>query len=113
MAKRNTSDYPIELITNYRAGKISRQQFRQQFSDWQKAHGINYACKGTADEWGVHVEYRGVTATIRDGVLHFFTGSYIDPKTNCRRYIRNTAKSVFEFCRLIDFSKCREGAKWK
>lgn len=99
------SGYPIELITNYRAGKISRQQFTKQFSDWQKSRGINYDCKGTADRRGVHVEYRGTTATIRDGVLHFFTGSYIDPKTNCRRYIRSTAKSVFEFCRKIDFAR--------
>lgn len=106
------SGYPIELITNYRAGKISRQQFTKQFSDWQKTRGINYDCKGTADRLGVHVEYRGTTATIRDGVLHFFTGSYIDPKTNCRRYIRSTAKSVFDFCRKIDFARNDGGAKW-
>ena len=42
------SGYPIELITNYRAEKISRQQFTKQFSDWQKSRGLNYDCKGTA-----------------------------------------------------------------
>ena len=106
------SGYPIELITDYRAGKISRQQFTKQFSDRQKSYGINYDCKGSADRLGVHVEYKGITATIRDGVLHFFSGSCIDPKTNCRRYIRNTAKSVFEFCRKIDFERNDGGAKW-
>jgi hypothetical protein len=109
------SGYPIELITNYRAGKISRQQFTKQSSDWQKSRGINYDCKGTADRLGVHVEYRGITATICGDALHFFSGSYIDPKNNCRRYIRNTAKSIFEFCRKVDFffaaDKARN-AKW-
>lgn len=109
---RKMSGYPIHIITSYRAGKISRQQFTKQFSDWQKSRGINFDCNGTADRLGVHVEYRGTTATIRDGVLHFFTGSYIDPKTNCRRYIRSTAKSVFDFCRKIDFARNDGVAKW-
>ena len=84
------TNYPLGLITNYRAGNITRQQFTKQFSSWQKSHGINYDCKGTADERGVHVEYRGVTATIRDGLL-------------CWK--DNTANSVFEFQRKVDFSK--------
>ena len=88
MKKRN--NYPIQIITNYRAGKTSRQQFIKQFSDWQKARGINYDCKGTADRLGVHVEYRGTTATIRDGLL-------------C--WENNTAGTVFEFKRKVDFSK--------
>ena len=99
------SGYPIELITSYRAGKISRQQFTKQFSDWQKSHGINYDCKGTADERGVHVEYRGVTATIRDG------------KLNCEpaHFLCHEANSVFEFRRKVDFSlnaRNDGGAKW-
>ena len=85
-----TSNYPIQIITNYRAGKISRQQFIKQFSESQKSRGLNYDCKGTADERGVHVEYRGVTATIRDGLL-------------CWK--NNTAKTVFGFQRKVDFSK--------
>ena len=88
--RRLKMNYPIQIITNYRAGKISRQQFIKQFSDWQKAQGINYDCKGTADERGVHVEYRGTTATIRDGLL-------------C--WENKTAKTVFEFQRKVDFSK--------
>ena len=54
------SGHPIELITNYRAGKISRQQFTKQFGDWQKSHGINYDCKGVAENDYVGVIYRGV-----------------------------------------------------
>ena len=99
MTKKNTSNkplltktsgYPIELITSYRAGKISRQQFTKQFSDWQKARGINYDCKGTADRSGVYITYRGIKATIRNGLL-------------CWK--NNTAKTVFEFQRKVDFSK--------
>lgn len=104
--------YPIETITDYRTGRITRQQFTKQFSDWQKSNGIDYDCKGTAGKLGIRVEYRGIPATIRDGVLHFFTGSYIDPKTNCRRFIRDTAKTFFEFCRKVDFSLNDGGAKW-
>ena len=84
------SDYPIELITNYRAGKINRQQFTKQFSDWQKSHGINFDCKGYADKSGVYMTYRGIKAAIRNGLL-------------CWK--NNTAKTVFEFQRKVDFSK--------
>ncbi len=82
-------DYPIQLITNYRAGKISRQQFMKQFSDWQKTCGINYDCKGTADKNGVYITYRGIRAEIRNGILRFFS---------------ETAQSIFEFRRKVDFS---------
>ena len=83
-------NYPIQIITNYRAGKISRQQFQQQFSDWQKSRGLNYDCKGTADKNGVYITYRGIRAEIKNGVL-------------CWK--NNTAKTVFEFQRKVDFSK--------
>ena len=89
MKKRN-SDYPIQIITSYRAGKISRQQFIKQFSDWQKAHGINFDCKGYADKSGVYMTYRGIKAAIRNGLL-------------C--WENNTAKTVFEFQRKVDFSE--------
>lgn len=82
-------NYPIQLITNYRAGKISRQQFTKQFSDWQKTNGINYDCKGTADKNGVYLTYREIRAEIRNGILRFFS---------------ETAQSVFEFRRKVDFS---------
>ena len=89
MKKRN-SDYPIQIITSYRAGKISRQQFIKQFSDWQKAHGINFDCKGYANKSGVYMTYRGIKAAIRNGLL-------------C--WENNTAKTVFEFQRKVDFSE--------
>ena len=83
-------NYPIQIITDYRAGKISRQQFTKQFSDWQKAQGINFDCKGYADKSGVYMTYRGIKAAIRNGLL-------------C--WENNTAKTVFEFQRKVDFSK--------
>ena len=112
MKKRNTSDYPIQIITSYRAGKISRQQFTKQFSDWQKSHGINYDCKGTADERGVHVEYRGTTATIRDGKVSCITGDNCEPNSPTHWH---EANSVFKFRRKVDFSlnaRNDGGAKW-
>ena len=84
------SGYPIQLITDYRAGKINRQQFQQQFSNWQKSNDINFDCKGTADRSGVYMTYRGIKAAIRNGLL-------------CWK--NNTAKTVFEFQRKVDFSK--------
>ena len=84
------TNYPIQIITNYRAGKISRQQFQQQFSDWQKSQGINFECKGYADRSGVYMTYRGIKAVIRNGLLY---------------WKNSTAKTVFEFQRKVDFSK--------
>ena len=87
--KKNNS-YPLQLVKVFRAGEITRQQFINKFTLWQKSCGINFDCKGTADRQGVHVEDRGVTATIRDGLL-------------C--WENKTAKTVFEFQRKVDFSK--------
>ena len=115
MAKRNTSNnplktsgYPIEIISNYMAGKITRQQFIKKFSDWQKSRGINYDCKGYADKSGVYIAYRGIVGKIKSGIIKFLV------KTSGKDwvYINKNAKTVFEFCRLIDFSKCKECAKW-
>mgnify|MGYP007038454604 FL=1 len=114
MMTSRMSGYPIELITKYRAGKISRQQFTKQFSDWQKSRGINYDCKGTADRLGVHVEYRGTTATIRDGKLSFITGDNCEPNSPTH-FLWHEANSVFEFRRKVDFSLNAindGGAKW-
>ena len=109
MTKNNS--YPLQLVKAFRAGEITRQQFIKQFSDWQKSHGINYDCKGTADSGGVHVEYRGVLATIRDGKLSFITGDNCEPNSPTH-FLWHEANSVFEFCRKVDFSKQREGVKW-
>ena len=104
--------YPLALVKNYSAGEISRQAFMQAFSSWQKSNGINFACKGTADRQGVHVEYRGVTATIRDGKLSFITGDNCEPNSPTHWH---EANSVFELRRKIDFSLNAindGGAKW-
>lgn len=85
------SGYPTELITNYRAGKISRQQFTEQFSDWQKSHGINYDCKGTADKNSAYLEYRGIQAKIENGFI--FWG---DNLFACY------SRTLFEFERQVD-----------
>ena len=106
------TNYPFELINNYRAGEITRQQFINKFTLWQKSCGINFDCKGTADRQGVHVEYRGVTATIRDGKLSFITGDNCEPNSPTHWH---EANSVFELRRKIDFSLNAindGGAKW-
>ena len=87
--KKNNS-YPLPLVRAYKAGEITRQQFINEFSNWQKSNGINFGCKGTADENGVYITYRGIRAEIRNGLL-------------CWK--NNTAKTVFEFQRKVDFSK--------
>ena len=83
------SGYPIQIITDYRAGKISRPQFIKQFSEWQKANTINFDCKGTADRSGTYITYRGIKAEIKNGVL-------------CWK--NNTAKNIFEFQRQVDYA---------
>lgn len=113
------SGYPIQLITDYRAGKISRQQFTKQFSDWQKSRGINYDCKGTADRSGTYLTYRGIKAEIKDGRVIFTQGVFLAPD-GTRVFCRDTAISVFEFCRKVDFCKNigviayaeKRGGKW-
>lgn len=104
-------NYPREIIAAYASGAITKDQFKNQFAAWQKAHGMNYDCKGTADRRGVHITYRGVMATIRDGVLCFITGSYTDADGN-RRHIRERAKTPFEFRRKVDFAMSKRGATW-
>ncbi|WP_407425535.1 hypothetical protein [Treponema sp.] len=106
MTKNNS--YPLPLVRAYKAGEITRQQFINEFSAWQKSNGINFDCKGSADQNGTYLTYRGIVGTIKNGVIKFIT------KTAGKDwvYINETAKSVFEFCRKVDFSKQREGVKW-
>lgn len=89
-------ELPTKLFTDYRAGIISRQQFIQQFGERQKAHGLNYDCKGTADALGTYVTYRGRRGTIRGG---------------CINWCGLKAKSVFDFCRAVDFALNAEGGR--
>lgn len=102
------SGYPIQLITDYRAGKISRQQFIKQFSDWQKSRGINYDCKGTASKNGITLAYRGIRGIIKNGVIQF--SAVMGNKKWC--CMDQRVKSQFEFCRRIDFAKNQEDRTW-
>ena len=105
--KKNNS-YPLQLVKVFRAGEITRQQFINKFTLWQKSCGINFDCKGYADKSGVYITYRGIVGKIKSGIIKFLV------KTSGKDwvYINKNAKTVFEFRRLIDFSKCKEGAKW-
>lgn len=98
------SNYPIHIITDYRAGIISRQQFIKSFSDWQKTRGIDYDCKGTVQHGIVCITYRGVHAIIRDGVI-YYTGTYTDKNGN-HHYIRKQAQSIREFEHKVDIAIC-------
>ena len=104
--KKNNS-YPLQLVKVFRAGEITRQQFINKFTLWQKSCGINFDCKGYADKSGVYITYRGIVGKIKSGIIKFLV------KTSGKDwvYINKNAKTVFEFRRLIDFSKCNEGAK--
>ena len=101
--------YLLALVKSYSAGEISRQAFIQAFSSWQKSHGINYDCKGYADKSGSYITYRGIVGKFKSGIIKFL----VTTSGKDWVYLNKNAKTVFEFRRLIDFSKCREGAKWK
>lgn len=87
------TNYPQDIITAYAERKISREQFKNRFAEWQKKQGRDYACKGMADKQGVYLTYRNITATIKNNKLHFKT------------YTGDTAYTPFEFRRKVDFYK--------
>ena len=99
MTKNNP--YPLQLIKAFRAGEITRQQFINKFTFWQKSCGINFDCKGTADKSGTYLHYRGITGTVKNGEIKFIT----------KTAGKETAKSVFEFCRKVDFQNS-VSVKW-
>ena len=92
--KKNNS-YPLQLVKVFRAGEITRQQFINKFTLWQKSCGINFDCKGYADKSGVYITYRGIKAEIRNGLL-------------CWK--NNTAKTIREMKNKIDIYA--QGEKW-
>ena len=89
------TDRPQDIIAAYAERKINKVQFKNRFAEWQKKQDLDYSCKGTADKQGVYLTYRNITATIKNGILHFKT------------YTNDTANTLFEFCRKVDFY--REG----
>lgn len=110
MAEITGGDFPKDIIAEYAGGAITKAQFKERLAVWQKGRGIDYKCRGYVGTYGVHLQYRGVTATIRDGILYFINGTYIDGGGN-RRYIRERASTAFEFRRRVDFAK-NGGANW-
>lgn len=103
-------DFPHELFKTYADKKITRTHFTVVFSEWQKKHGMNFDCKGSADSKGVYVHYRGKKATIQ-GDLLVWCG--IKPARFGRRQLDwQSAKSVFEFRRKVDFALLKEKL-WK
>lgn len=91
MTKNNP--YPLQLVKAFRAGEITRQQFITDFRNWQKSNGINFDCKCKSDRSGTYLTYRGITGTVKNGEIKFIT----------KTAGKETAKSVFEFCRKVDF----------
>lgn len=87
MTKNNS--YPLQLVKAFRAGEITRQQFINKFTLWQKSCGINFDCKGSADRNGTFLTYRGITGQLTNGVIV------------CGKI---KAESVFNFQRKIDFA---------
>lgn len=104
------TDFPRSLFKAYAEGKLTRNAFELYFSEWQKRHGANFDCKGSADSKGVYVHYRGKTATIQGNVL-VWCG--IKPAWFGRKLLdRQSSRSVFEFRRKVDFALLKEKL-WK
>ena len=83
---------PFELINNYRAGKISRQQFCHE---WAKLQGFDDTVKGYGNKHGTFITYRGRTARITNGLLVWG---------------ENTAKTIHDMKTKIDIYA--QGEKW-
>lgn len=60
------SGYPFQIITDYRAGKISRAEFCERYAALQ---GYNGSVKGYANHAGVFVEYRNRRGKIDGDVI--------------------------------------------
>ena len=56
----------LNLITNYRAGKINHQQFCHA---WAQLQGFDDTVKGYGNKHGTFITYRGRTARITNGLL--------------------------------------------
>lgn len=84
-------NYPKDILEAYSEQRISREEFIEQFSTWQKKNGLDYSYKKTVDELDVYFTYRNITATIKNNKLLFKT------------YQNEVAKTPFEFRRKVDF----------
>lgn len=99
-------NYPTALFVAYRDGKIDRQQFITDFRNWQKSNGINFDCKGTADRSGTYLTYRGITGTVKNGVLHWDKNKIADTLFIFQRQIdyalNQEAQAVINACYFTD-----------
>ena len=86
----------FKLITNYRAGKINRQQFCHA---WAQLQGFDDTVKGYGNKHGTFITYRGRTARITNGLLVW-----------CENHKTHTAKTIHEMKTKIDI--CAQGEKW-
>lgn len=111
MKVKMEKDFPRSLCEAYAEGKLEKNAFVSQFRYWQKRNGVNFDCKGSADRSGVYVHYRGKTATIQGNILVWCDGVRLSwfGKKHSDLY---SAKSVFEFCRKVDFTLLKEKL-WK
>lgn len=87
----------LNLITNYRAGKINRQQFCHA---WAQLQGFDDKVKGYGNNHGTFIIYRGRTARITNGLLFWV-----------ENHKTHTAKSIKELKIKIDYYEQQE-AKW-
>ena len=90
------TNYPLGLITNYRAGNIRRQQFCHE---WAKLQGFDDTIKGYGNKHGTFITYRGRTARITNDLLVWVENQ----KTH-------TAESIHEMKIKIDIYA--QGEKW-
>ena len=84
-------NYPRDIFEAYSKRQISKEEFIDQFTKWQKANGMDYSFKKTIDGLDVFFTYRNIIATIKNNKLHFKTDK------------SNTASTPFEFRRKVDF----------
>ena len=82
------TNYPLGLITNYRAGNITRQQFCHE---WAKLQGFDDTVKGYGNKQGIFMRYRGRTARIINCLL-----------TWGEKGKKRTAKTIREMKNKID-----------
>ena len=90
------TNYPLGLITNYRAGKITRQQFCHE---WAKLQGFDDTVKGYGNKHGTFITYRGRTARITNDLLVWV-----------ENHKTHTAKTIREMKTKIDIYA--QGVKW-
>ena len=102
-----------QIIADYRAGRINRQQFIRRFGDWQKACGINYEVKSEFIQNSVTggfigLTYRGQNAVLDGKRIAWIRANGVHPKTGMTRFQRYEAASIAEFRRKVDFVICRQ-----